>query len=117
MSDELETFEVSEPTEPEPEPEQEEPSRSERRTTAVAERRYLCITVVDHTPILDGTDEQSYINVRIPVALAAAGLRMVPEAKLENIEPDLIVEMIQEGAVGELVDIRQEKKSITIRVE
>ncbi len=113
MSDELETFEVSEPSEPEP----REPSPPERRTTAVAEKRYLCITVVDHTPIVEGTDEQSYINVRIPVALAAAGLQMVPEQKLGSIDPDLIVEMIQEGAVGELVDIRQEKKSITIRVE
>jgi hypothetical protein len=114
MSDEgLETFEVSEPPEPEP----ERPSTTERRGAAVAERRYLCITVIDHNAVIEGTGEESYINLRIPVALAEAGLRMVPEGKLGRIDPELVVEMIEEGATGELVNITEEKKSVTIRVE
>lgn len=115
MSDEeLEPFEVAGVPEPEPEP----PAVPERRgAPAVAEKRYLCITIVDHNPIIEGTGEESFINVRIPVSLAEAGLRMVPEGKMGRIEPELIVEMIEEGAVGELINIKEEKKSISIRVE
>jgi len=114
MSDEgLETFEVSEPSEPEP----QKPSTPERRGAPVAERRYLCITIVDHNPVIEGTGEESYVNIRVPVALAEAALRLVPEGKLGRIEPELIVEMIEEGASGELINIKEEKKAISVRVE
>jgi len=114
MSDEgLETFEVSGTPEREP----EEPSRPERRGEPVAQKRYLCVTVVDHNAVIEGTGEESYINVRIPVALAEAGLRMVPDGKLGRIDPDMIVEMIEEGATGELINITEERKSVSIRVE
>lgn len=83
----------------------------------MADKRYLCVTIVDHKAVIEETGEESYINLRIPVALAQAGLKMVPEGKLGRIEPDLIVEMIEEGATGELVSINEEKKTITIRVE
>jgi len=83
----------------------------------VAEKRYLCVTVVDHNAVIEQTGEESYINLRIPVALAEAGLRMVPEGKLGRIDPQLIVDMVEEGATGELVNIAEEKKSITIRIE
>jgi hypothetical protein len=117
MSDEeLEPFDVAGPSEPVPEP--EEPAEPQRRgAAAVAEKRYLCITIVDHNPVIEGTGEESFVNVRIPVGLAEAGLRMVPEGKLGKIEPELIVEMIEEGALGELINIKEEKKSISIRVE
>lgn len=81
------------------------------------ERRYLCITVVDHNAVLEDAGEESYINLRIPVALAEAGLRMVPEGKLGRIDPELIVEMIDEGATGELIKIDEERKTISVRVE
>ena len=114
MSEEgLETFEVSGPLEPEP----ERKVIPERRRETVAEKRYLCITVVDHNAIIEQTGEESYINLRIPVALAEAGLRMVPEGKLGRVDPELIVEMIDEGATGELININEEKKTLTIRVE
>jgi hypothetical protein len=114
MSDEgLETFEVSGTPQPEP----ERPSRSERRAGTVAERRYLCITIVDHNAVIESTGEQSYLNLRVPVALAEAGLRMVPEGKLGRIDPAMIVEMIEEGATGELINVHEEKKTISIRIE
>ena len=54
MSDEgLETFEVSETPEPEP----EAPARAERRAPAVAEKRYLHITIVDHNAVIEQTGE------------------------------------------------------------
>jgi len=114
MSDEgLETFEVSGTPEPEP----ARPSRPERRVGTVAEKRYLCITIVDHNAVIEGTGEESYINLRVPVALAEAGLRMVPEGKLGKIDPELIVEMIEEGASGELINLHEEKKTLSIRIE
>ena len=83
----------------------------------MAEKRYLCITIVDHNAVIEGTGDESYINMRIPVALAEAALRMVPEGKLGKLDPALIVEMIEEGATGELVNIRDKTKMISIRVE
>jgi len=83
----------------------------------VAEKRYLCITIVDHNAVIEGTGEESYINLRVPVALAEAGLRMVPEGKLGKIDPELIVEMIEEGASGELINLHEEKKTLSIRIE
>ena len=116
MSDEgLETFEVSDTPEPEPEPER--PARAERRSTPVAEKRYLRVTIVDHNAVIEQTGEESYVNLRIPVALAEAGLKMVPDGKLGNIDPALVVEMIEEGATGELISLTDDKKQISIRVE
>jgi len=83
----------------------------------VAERRYLCVTIVDHNAIIEQTGEESFISLRIPVALAEAGLKTIPEGKLGRIDPQLIVDMIEEGATGELINITEEKKSISIRVD
>jgi len=114
MSDEgLETFEVSGGPEPEP----ERPARPERRVAPMAEKRYLCVTIVDHNAIIEQTGEESYVHLRIPVALAEAGLKMVPPGKLGTIDAGLIVEMIEEGATGELINLTEEKKTISIRVE
>ncbi len=83
----------------------------------MADRKFLCVTIVDHNPVIDGTGEESYINIRVPVSLAEAGLRMIPDGKLGRIQPELIVEMIEDGAMGELINVKEEKKSISIRVE
>ncbi len=83
----------------------------------MAERRYLCITIIDHNAVIEGTGEESYINLRIPVALAEAGLKLLPEGKLGRIEPGLLVEMIEEGATGELISVHEEKKTISVRIE
>lgn len=100
-----------------PEPQPETPPARERRAETVADKRYLCVTIVDHNAVIEGTGEESYVNLRIPVALAQSGLKMVPEGKLGRIDPDLIVEMIEEGATGTIVDITEEKKTISVRVE
>jgi len=86
MSEEgVETFQVSP---------QEEPQRRQ----AVAEKRFLHVTVVDHNPVIEGTDEVSYVDVRIPLGM-------------------LIVQMVNMGAEGDLVRMNEEKKTIHIRVE
>ena len=87
------------------------------REMAGERKRYLHVTIVDHNPIVEGTDEESYINLRIPLTLAEAGLKMVPESKWGHIDPDLIVQMVEEGIDGELISITEEKKSVVVRVE
>ena len=103
-SEEMETFQVS-------------PAEKPRRKEPVAEKRFLHITVVDHNPVVEGTDDVSYVDMKIPVVMAEAGLKMVPGGKLGNIDPSLIVQMIELGADGELINIKEEKKSISIRIE
>ena len=105
MSDEgNETFEVSP---------QEQPLRRE----TVAEKRFLHVTIVDHNPVIEGTDDVSYIDLRIPVGMAEAGLRMVPQGKLGSVDPSLVVQMVEMGASGEIVKIEEQKKTINIRIE
>ena len=87
------------------------------RREPVAEKRCLHITVVDHTPIVEGTDDVSFIDLKIPLGMVEAGLKLVPEGKLGKLDPTLIVQMVEMGASGELVKINEEKKSISIRIE
>jgi len=85
--------------------------------TSVGGKKYLHVTIIDHTPIIEGTDEESFVNLRIPVSLVESGLQMVPPGKLGKIDPELIVQMVEDGAEGELVNINEGKKSVTIRIE
>ena len=100
----METFEVS-------------PEQPPTRRKPVAETKCVHVTIVDHTPVVEGTDDVSYMDVKIPLAMIEAGLRIIPEGKLGKIDPALIVQMVELGATGELVNINEEKKSIRIRIE
>jgi hypothetical protein len=102
--EEVESFEVS-------------PTKKPERRVTVAEKKFLHITIIDHNPIIEGTGEASHIDLRIPLAMAEAGLRMIPQGKLSNIDPALVVQAIEMGAEGEIARIDEEKKSIHIRVE
>jgi hypothetical protein len=75
------------------------------------------VTIVDHNPVIEGTNDSSYIDVRIPLEMIASGLEMIPDEKLGRIDPDMIVQMVKMGATGELIRINEERKFITIRVE
>jgi len=77
----------------------------------------LHVTIVDHNPVIDGTDDSSYIDIRIPLGMVESGLKLIPAKKLGDIDPDMIVQMIEMGAQGELISISEEKKSISIRIE
>ena len=105
MGDEdMDTFEVTQRANP------------ERREEAVS-KRFLHVTIIDHNPVIEGTDEVSFVDVRIPVSMIDAGLKMIPAGKLGDIDPGLIVQMVEMGAEGEIVRIEEEKKSIHIRFE
>ncbi len=121
MSDDgFETFEVSPAEEPEASPVKEQEPKKEkgkRREKMADSDRCLHVTVIDHNPVIEGTDDSSYIDIRIPLGMVEAGLKLIPTKKLGDIDPDMIVQMIDMGAQGELVSINGDKKSISIRVE
>ncbi len=105
MSEEgMETFQVS-------------PQERAERREAVSEKRFLHVTVIDHNPVIEGTDEVSYIDVRIPLTMVETGLKMIPEGKLGDIDPGLIVQMVNMGAEGEIIRMNEEKKSVYVRIE
>ena len=100
----VETFEVA-------------PQEEARGRQMVTGKKVLHITIVDHNPIVEGTDDVTYVDLKIPVGLVEAGLKMLPANKLGNIDPSLLVQMVEMGAEGEIVKINEEKKTISIRVE
>mgnify|MGYP006290180839 CR=1 FL=1 len=108
MSEEgIETFEVT--------PQGE----AERRDTVDEEgaEGFLHVTIVDHNPVIEGTDDVSFVDVRIPLAMVEQGLKMIPRDKFGDVDPSLLVQMVEMGAKGELIRINEEKKNITVRVE
>ena len=131
MSDEgFETFEVSPTEQPDTKPAEqpaasktEQQSQSQPQSNDMSENvekangKCLHVTIVDHNPVIEGTDDSSYIDMRIPLAMVETGLKYIPGKKLGDIDPDMIVQMIQMGASGELIKINEEKKTISIRVE
>ena len=80
-------------------------------------KKCLHVTIFDQTPIIEGTDDESYIYLRIPLSMAETGLQAVPRRKLGTIDPYRIVQMVEDGAEGELIKIVGATRSITIRVE
>lgn len=108
MADEgLETFEVGSG---------ETVEESERRQPVVS-KKFLHVTIVDHNPVIEGTDDSSFVDVRIPLGMAEEGLKTIPDEKFGTIDPAMIVQMVEMGAEGELVQIKEERKSINVRVE
>ncbi len=121
MSDEgFETFEVSPTEEPEATPVEKAGSdtpTSERSEKMAESQRCLHVTIIDHNPVIEGTDDSSYVDMRIPLGMVETGLKLIPKEKLGDIDPEMIVQMIEMGAQGELVSINGDKKSVSIRVE
>jgi len=65
-------------------------------------------------------DDQVKANIKIPIALAKVGLKLVPKGKLnvngEQISGDEIMELIKQGSEGEVVNIDAEDKGKNVKV-
>jgi hypothetical protein len=66
--------------------------------------------------------KEAKVNVNIPIELIKVGMQFIPEkerARMEEwgISLDSIIEMIQSGAQGKLVDIEQEGKRVEVVIE
>jgi len=77
-------------------------------------KKFLRIRVTDN--------EDTNVNINIPIALAEVGLKMVPKEKLkikgQEISIDHILDLIEEGTEGELVnmDIVDKNKETKVRI-
>jgi hypothetical protein len=75
-------------------------------------RKFLRIRVTE--------EDQEKVNIKIPMALAKVGLKFIPKNKLkvngEEINSDQIMEMIKEGAEGEIVNIDASDKGKNIKI-
>ncbi len=68
-----------------------------------------------HIEVMGDGDKKAKVNVNIPLELIRIGLQMVPkeyQKKLEEkgMDLDKIVEMIEAGAQGRLVEVEHEKE-------
>jgi hypothetical protein len=65
-------------------------------------------------------EDEVKVNIKIPMALAKVGLKFIPKGKLkvngEQISADQIMEMIQEGTEGEIVNIDTDDKGKNVKV-
>lgn len=65
-------------------------------------------------------EDQVKANIKIPIALAKVGLKLVPKGKLqvngEQISSDQLMEIIKEGTEGEIVNIDAEDKGKNVKV-
>lgn len=73
-----------------------------------------------HVQITDGPD--THVNINIPIALAKAGLSLSPVKKLDalkdkGINIDDILDLIYQGADGELVNIQDKDSTVKIFIK
>jgi len=75
-------------------------------------RKFLRIRVTE--------EDQEKVNIKIPMALAKVGLKFIPKNKMkvngEEINSDQIMEMINEGAEGEIVNIDASDKGKNVKI-
>ncbi|HKJ31057.1 MAG TPA: hypothetical protein VKA34_04475 [Balneolales bacterium] len=75
-------------------------------------RKFLRIRVTE--------EDQEKVNIKIPMALAKVGLKFIPKNKMkvngEEINSDQILEMIKEGAEGEIVNIDASDKGKNVKI-
>jgi hypothetical protein len=66
-------------------------------------------------------ENNTKVNINIPIALAEAGMKLIPKDKLKidgkDINVDEILKLIQEGNEGELVNIESHDKGKEIKVK
>jgi hypothetical protein len=75
----------------------------------------LRVKVVDNTK-----DGRPAVNIKLPIAVVKWGMKMAqafsPEVKAANLDWDSITAMIQEGALGKIVDVEDEAEHKTVEV-
>ena len=77
--------------------------------------RFLRVRVIDTTK-----PERPAVNIKVPVGLVRFGLKMArnysPEMKEADVDWDAINAMVEEGALGEIVEVEDEAEHKTIEV-
>lgn len=77
--------------------------------------KYLRVKVVDHTKEGDPT-----VNIRMPIGVVKFGMKMAatfsPQMKDVDVDWDVVTQMIEQGAIGELVHVEDETEHKTVDV-
>ena len=77
--------------------------------------KYLRVKVIDHTKAGDPT-----VNIRIPIGVVKFGMKMAatfsPQMKDVDVDWTAVTEMIEQGAIGELVHVEDETEHKTVDV-
>jgi hypothetical protein len=77
--------------------------------------RMLRVKVVDQT-----RDGSPAVNIKVPLGVVKRGMKMAeafsPEVKAANLDWAAITTMIEEGAMGRIVDVEDEAEHRTIEV-
>lgn len=75
----------------------------------------LRIKVVDN-----GKDGRPAVSIKLPMAVVKWGMKMAqaysPEVKAANLDWDSINAMVEEGALGKIVDVEDEGQHKTVEV-
>ena len=86
---------------------------------AVQEQAQKATTL--HVRVVDKAKEgDPVVNIRIPVRVVKFGMKMAktfsPQMKDVDVDWDAISEMVEDGAVGKLVDVDDEAEQKTVEV-
>ncbi|HXN78881.1 MAG TPA: hypothetical protein VN965_08950 [Candidatus Dormibacteraeota bacterium] len=77
--------------------------------------RSLRVKVVDNA-----RDGRPAVNIKVPIGLVKWGMKMAqafsPEMKAANLDWEAISAMIDEGALGKIVDVEDEAQHKTVEV-
>lgn len=88
-------------------------SQDGQTTSGPINKKFLRILVTE--------GEQKTVNVNIPLALAEAGLKLIPKKELEkkgiNLDFDHIMQLIKEGSNNEIVKINTIENGKEVKVE
>jgi hypothetical protein len=93
----------------------QEPNRAGQDHEPKDKATMLRVKVVDQTK-----DGRPAVNIKVPLGVVKWGMKMAeafsPEGKAANLDWAAITTMIEEGAVGKLVDVEDEAEHKTIEV-
>ncbi len=77
--------------------------------------RTLRVKVVDNTK-----DGRSAVNIKVPIGVVKFGMKMAqafsPEVKAANLDWASITAMVEDGALGKIVEVEDEAEHKTIEV-
>lgn len=88
-------------------------TQDESRFSKSINRKFLKVLVIE--------DNNTKVNINIPIALAEVGLKLIPKDKLKiegkDINIEEILKLIQKGSEGELVNIDTADKGKEVKVK
>lgn len=90
-----------------------EKGQDSAQATKSLNRKFLKVLVIE--------DNNTKVNINLPIALAEVGLKLIPKDKLkiegQEINLNEILKLIQEGCMGDLVNIETQESGKLLKVK